>query len=54
MTAWQEWEQGEENHGKVLANLKTAGLADVLAQFTESGWGALRRDRMILCRAACR
>ena len=38
LTAWQEWERGEENPGKVLANLKTAGLADVLAQLTESGW----------------
>jgi len=38
LTAWQEWERGEENPGKVLANLKTAGLADVLAELTESGW----------------
>lgn len=38
LAAWQEWERGEENPGKVLANLKIAGLADVLQQLTESGW----------------
>ena len=36
--AWQEFELGEEAPGKVLANLKTAGLAEVLAQLTQSGW----------------
>ena len=38
VTAWQDWERGEEAPGKVLANLKIAGLADVLHQLTESGW----------------
>ena len=38
LTAWQEFERGEEAPGKVLANLKTAGLGDVLNQLTESGW----------------
>ncbi|HEY4333790.1 MAG TPA: hypothetical protein VGM78_14515 [Ilumatobacteraceae bacterium] len=38
VTAWQAFERGEETPGKVLANLKTAGLADVLQQLTESGW----------------
>jgi hypothetical protein len=28
---WQEWERGEETPGRVLANLKTGGLADLLA-----------------------
>jgi hypothetical protein len=37
-TAWEEWERGEQNPGKVLANLKTAGFATVLAQLIESGW----------------
>ena len=37
-TAWEEWERGEQPPGKVLANLKTAGLAIVLAQLVESGW----------------
>lgn len=36
--AWESWEQGEELPGKVLANLKTAGLAVVLEQLIESGW----------------
>ena len=26
--AWEEWERGEETPGKVLANMKTAGLPD--------------------------
>ena len=38
VAAWQSFERGEETPGKVLANLKTAGLADVLQQLTESGW----------------
>lgn len=38
LAAWEQWEQGEELPGKVLANLKTAGLADVLRQLTEEGW----------------
>jgi hypothetical protein len=38
IAAWQEFESGTEAPGKVLANLKTAGLADVLKQLSESGW----------------
>jgi hypothetical protein len=38
VTAWDEWERGEESPGRVLANLKTAGLDEVLRQLTESGW----------------
>ncbi|MDQ3739255.1 MAG: hypothetical protein M3337_08825 [Actinomycetota bacterium] len=38
IAAWEAFEAGEEAPGKVLANLKTAGLADVLAQLAESGW----------------
>ena len=38
LTAWQEFERGEEAPGKVLANLKTAGLGDVLNELIESGW----------------
>jgi hypothetical protein len=37
-TAWDEWERGEQNPGKVLANLKTAGLGTILAQLIETGW----------------
>jgi hypothetical protein len=27
---WNEWESGETPPGRVIANLKTAGLADLL------------------------
>ncbi len=36
--AWEEWERGEQTPGRVLANMKTAGLAQVLRQLVESGW----------------
>ena len=36
--AWERWEQGEETPGKVLADMKTAGLATVLDQLAEQGW----------------
>lgn len=29
---WMEWERGETPPGKVMANLKTAGLPDLLRQ----------------------
>jgi hypothetical protein len=29
---WNEFEEGKENPGRVLANLKTAGMAEVLHQ----------------------
>lgn len=35
---WEQWERGEETPGRVLANLKTAGLADLLRQLAESDW----------------
>ncbi|CAN5448629.1 MAG: hypothetical protein H0X61_10930 [Acidimicrobiia bacterium] len=38
IAAWEAFEAGEEAPGKVLANLKTAGLAEVLGQLAESGW----------------
>lgn len=38
VAAWEEWEHGEESPGRVLANLKTAGLPEVLAQLVEAGW----------------
>jgi hypothetical protein len=38
IAAWQSFERGEETPGKVLANLKTAGLADVLAELDATGW----------------
>jgi hypothetical protein len=36
--AWQTWERGEEQPGKTLANMKTAGFAEVLKQLIASGW----------------
>ncbi len=36
--AWEEFERGEQQPGKVLANLKTAGLSEVLNELIESGW----------------
>lgn len=38
IAAWDEFEKGEEAPGRVLANMKTAGLAIVLAELAESGW----------------
>jgi hypothetical protein len=38
IAAWAEFEKGEQMPGKVLANLKTAGLPEVLAELAESGW----------------
>ena len=35
LTAWEAWEKGEEMPGRVLANLKTAGLAEILAEVRE-------------------
>jgi hypothetical protein len=42
LTAWEAFEAGEEAPGKVLANLKTAGLPEVLRQLVESGWAPAR------------
>ena len=42
MSAWEEFERGEQPPGKVLANLKTAGLPDVLQELIESGWTPAR------------
>jgi hypothetical protein len=38
LSAWEEWERGEETPGKVLANMKTAGFPTVLHQLIDSGW----------------
>jgi len=38
LAAWEEFERGEQLPGKVLANLKTAGLAEVLNELITSGW----------------
>jgi hypothetical protein len=38
LAAWEEFERGEQQPGKVLANLKTAGLPEVLTELLDSGW----------------
>jgi hypothetical protein len=38
IAAWEEFEKGEESPGRVLANMKTAGLDVVLAELAASGW----------------
>lgn len=38
IAAWDEFELGEQLPGKVLANLKTAGLTEVFEQLAASGW----------------
>ncbi len=38
VAAWEEWERGELAPGKVLANMKTAGMATILQQLVASGW----------------
>jgi hypothetical protein len=35
---WEEWERGETPPGRVMANLKTAGLPDLLRQLVAAGW----------------
>ena len=34
---WMQWERGEETPGRVLANLKTAGMAELLRSLNEGG-----------------
>ena len=38
IAALDEWEKGAESPGRALANMKTAGLARVLAQLAAEGW----------------
>jgi hypothetical protein len=38
IAALDEWEKGDESPGRALANMKTAGLARVLAQLAAEGW----------------
>lgn len=38
IAALGEWEKGDESPGRALANMKTAGLARVLAQLAAEGW----------------
>jgi hypothetical protein len=40
---WDEWERGETTPGRVLANLKTAGMPQLLRQLVEQSAGAGNR-----------
>ena len=35
---WEMWEKGEETPGRVLANMKTHGMAELIAELLASGW----------------
>ena len=32
LSAWDEWERGEEAPGKTMTNMKKAGLAEILKE----------------------
>jgi hypothetical protein len=32
LASWMEWERGETNPGRVMANLKTGGMRELLEQ----------------------
>jgi hypothetical protein len=32
LSQWMEWERGEETPGRVMANLKTSGMRELLEQ----------------------
>lgn len=38
VAAWESWENGEEAPGRVLAEMKTAGLPAVLEQLVAEGF----------------
>ncbi len=37
LAQWMEWERGEQTPGRVMANLKTAGLRDLLEALAAGG-----------------
>ena len=37
IAAWESWERGEEQPGRTLAALKTAGMAAVLQELVANG-----------------
>ena len=47
---WEAWERGEETPGRVLANLKTAGLPELLQQLADllARHGALETSEVVL------
>ena len=43
LAAWESWEKGEEQPGRTLASLKTAGMATVLKDLAERGWAPVAK-----------
>ncbi|MGC8626538.1 MAG: hypothetical protein ACP5VR_03110 [Acidimicrobiales bacterium] len=39
LAMWMEWERGDESPGRVMANLKTGGLRQLLEELSASGGG---------------
>lgn len=44
LDAWMEWERGEALPGRVMSNLKTGGLRDILEDLVASKDAARRID----------
>lgn len=38
IAVWESWERGEEQPGKTIATLKTAGLDVILRDLAARGW----------------
>lgn len=43
IAAWESWERGEEQPGRTLASLKTAGMATVLQELVANGWSPAQK-----------
>jgi hypothetical protein len=44
LAIWMEWEKGDEMPGQVLANLKKAGMRDLLEQLAAAAEAEPARD----------
>lgn len=40
LSDWMEWEKGETPPGRVISNLKTHGMRELLEALVEQGWTA--------------
>ena len=38
VAAWESWEKGEATPGRVMADMKTAGLPEILEQLVAEGF----------------
>ncbi len=43
LAAWETWERGEEQPGKTIATLKTAGLDVILRDLKDRGWSPVSK-----------